>query len=169
MQQLTPSRQTVVIRSPKRRHTISARIRGDVLEVLVPADLSAAEEAQWVERMRNRLERRRVPSTDTQLQERAVMLSQRYFDGRLIPSSVRWAENMTTRWGSCTPDTGTIRLCSRLQEYPDWVRDYVIVHEVAHLRYSSHGPRFWELVERYPMSERARGFLIAKGGDSEAD
>jgi predicted metal-dependent hydrolase len=54
-------------------------------------------------------------------------------------------------------------LSLQLSEYPTWVRDYVIVHELAHLIVPDHSPDFWDLVNRYPMTERARGFLIAKG------
>jgi hypothetical protein len=49
-----------------------------------------------------------------------------------------------------------------LAREPGWVLDYVIVHELAHLRVRRHGPGFWALVERYPLTERARGFLIAR-------
>jgi hypothetical protein len=80
---------------------------------------------------------------------------------------VRWSDQQTSRWGSCTIDTGAIRLSSRMREFPAWVVDYVLVHELAHLRYRSHGPRFWSLVARYPLAERARGYLIAKGGDAD--
>ena len=62
---------------------------------------------------------------------------------------------MRTRWGSCTPEAGTVRLSSALASYPDWVIDYVIVHELAHLRQPDHTPAFWALVDRYPRSERA--------------
>ena len=66
-----------------------------------------------------------------------------------------------SRWGSCTPATRTIRLSTRLAAFPDWVIDYVIVHELAHLVVHGHGPDFWDLVNRYPRTERARGYLIA--------
>ena len=58
-----------------------------------------------------------------------------------------------------------MRLSSALARFPDWVVDYVIVHELAHLEQPNHTPEFWRLVERYPKAERARGYLLAKGGE----
>ena len=155
--------ETRVIRSPRRRRTISAQIRGGVIEVLLPAGMSRREEDEWVDRMRTRLLRRRIPATDADLQRRAVELSQVHLGGQLLPSSVRWSSTQRARWGSCTPETGTIRLSDRMRDFPRWVVDYVLVHELAHLRYSGHGPPFWALVNRYPLTERARGYLLARG------
>ena len=62
-----------------------------------------------------------------------------------------------------------MRLSTRLARFPTWVRDYVIVHELAHLVHAGHTPAFWRLVDRYPMAERARGYLIAKSGDDETE
>ena len=161
----------MVIRSHRRRRTISAQRRNGVIEIRLPAGMRPDEEQAWIERMTRRLNRRRRSVGDDDLARRARTLSERHFGGALIPESVRWADNMTTRWGSCTIDTGSIRLSSRMRAFPAWVVDYVLAHEIAHLRYRSHGPRFWALVNRYPLAERARGYLIAKGDDSggEAD
>jgi hypothetical protein len=54
-----------------------------------------------------------------------------------------------------------VRISDRLATVPGWVVDSVIVHELAHLVVSGHGPDFQALVDQYPMTERARGFLDA--------
>jgi predicted metal-dependent hydrolase len=64
------------------------------------------------------------------------------------------------RFGSCTIDDRTIRISSRMRETPQWVEDYVVVHELAHLIEPSHNKRFKELVGRYPLAERTIGFLF---------
>lgn len=66
---------------------------------------------------------------------------------------------MRTRWASCSPADASIRISDRLRESPDWVLDYVLVHELAHLLESGHTPKFWALVRRYPRTERAIGYL----------
>jgi predicted metal-dependent hydrolase len=151
-----------VRRSRRRRRTVSAYREADGhIVVLVPARLHRAEEAEWVEAMVAKVrssEARRRPSDD-KLMARARQLSQKYLEGLARPTSVRWAGNQQTRWGSCTPTDGTIRLSTRLQGMPGWVVDYVLVHELAHLLESGHNERFWQLVERFPRTERARGFL----------
>jgi predicted metal-dependent hydrolase len=91
------------------------------------------------------------------------MLNERYFNGRFHWQSIRYVSNQNGRFGSCTPSRGTIRLSDRLVAMPTWVRDYVIVHELAHLEEANHGPRFWQLVNHYPLAERARGYLMAIG------
>ena len=60
-------------------------------------------------------------------------------------------------------------LSDRLAREPRWVLDYVIVHELAHLHVRGHGKAFWDLVDRYPLMERARGFLIARGVEDPDD
>ncbi|ACY99269.1 MULTISPECIES: M48 family metallopeptidase [Thermomonospora] len=140
---------------------MSAYRDGDKTVVLLPSRLSEAEAEHWVATILERLaerERRRRPS-DAALLNRARELSRRYLDGRANPSSVRWVDNQRTRWGSCTPDDGTIRLSSRLRGMPAWVVDYVLIHELAHLLVPGHNAHFWKLVANYPKAERARGYL----------
>lgn len=156
-----PSPLVEVRRSGRRRRTVAAYREEDRVIVLIPARMSRAEEKHWVAAMLERLERqeqRRRP-TQTSLERRARDLSRRFLDGQACPASVRWVDNQRSRWGSCTPADGTIRLSSRLQGMPGWVIDYVLLHELAHLVEPGHGKRFWALLERYPRTERARGYL----------
>jgi predicted metal-dependent hydrolase len=153
-----------VRRSQRRRRTVSAYRDGERVVVLIPDRFSRAEETEWVERMLARLAAReeRIRRTDDELLIRARKLTSRYLPdhaSRVVPTSVRWVTNQNGRWGSCTPDDGTIRISHRIQEMPDWVVDYVLLHELAHLVVPSHNARFWELVGRYPKSERAQGYL----------
>lgn len=156
-----PEQDIEVRRSSRRKRTVSAYRDGDKTVVLMPARFSPEEEEQWVSRMLERLaarDQRRRPG-DAELAQRAAELSARYLDGRADPASVRWVGNQNSRWGSCTPADGTIRLSQRLFGMPGWVVDYVLVHELAHLLVPGHGPDFWALVSRYPRTERARGYL----------
>ncbi len=157
-----PDRPDVEVRrSKRRRRTVAAYRDGDKVVIMMPARLSKAEEAEWIEIMLGRLERqsRRLAPSDGELVRRAETLSARYLDGLATPASVRWVDNQTQRWGSCTVVDRTIRLSSRLQGMPSWVVDYVLLHELAHLLVPGHGPDFWRWVDRYPKTERARGFL----------
>ncbi|WP_093783586.1 M48 metallopeptidase family protein [Actinacidiphila guanduensis] len=150
-----------VRRSARRRRTVSAYREGDRTIVLIPARMSAAEEKRWVTVMLDKLaaqESRRMPGDD-ELAARAERLSEQYLQGRAVPDTVRWVTNQNSRWGSCTPAEGSIRLSHRLQGMPEYVIDYVLLHELAHLLVPGHGPRFWKLLENYPRTERARGFL----------
>lgn len=150
-----------VRRSARRRRTVSAYREGSRTIVLLPARMTKAEETHWVAAMLERLEaqdRRSAPS-DEQLWDRAQRLSARYLNGRAHARSVRWVTNQRSRWGSCTVQDASIRLSHRLQGMPEWVVDYVLLHELAHLLEPSHGPRFWALLADCPDVERARGFL----------
>jgi predicted metal-dependent hydrolase len=158
---LTPEPVIEVRRSKRRRRTVSAYREGDRTIVLIPARMSRAEEAEWVAVMLKQLEaqERRSKPSDQALLVRAQRLSRRYLNGRAVPGSVRWVSNQRSRWGSCTIDDASIRLSDRLQAMPDWVVDYVLLHELAHLLQPSHGPEFWELLGSFPELERAKGFL----------
>lgn len=151
-----------VTRSTRRRKTVGAQLVGPVLRIAVPSWMSHAEEAHWVREMSSRF-RRKLSTDRIDLSERASTLARRL---RLSQASeIRWADDMTSRWGSCTPASGVIRISTRLAAFPDWVIDYVVVHELAHLDVRGHDADFWLLVHRYPRAERAIGYLIAKSGE----
>lgn len=129
---------------------------------MVPAAMPVAEREHWAEVMSKRLERRaaRRRPTDQRLEERARSLNARYFGGRLSWVAIGFAD-MDHRWGSCTFTDGAIRIARRAADLPDWVLDHLLMHELAHLVHSDHGAEFHELENRYPFTERAKGYLLA--------
>ncbi|MGE0310010.1 MAG: M48 family metallopeptidase [Lautropia sp.] len=89
------------------------------------------------------------------------------FEARLAPFADRLGRRPTqlalssarSRWGSCSRD-GKILLSWRLMHFPMHIIDYVIAHEVAHLKEMNHGPRFWSTLERiHPGFHAARDEL----------
>jgi predicted metal-dependent hydrolase len=164
------------VRHPRaRRYIIRVRPDGTV-RVTVPrwgsrrhAELFAAEQRPWIDRQRRHAEAnrqagvQRPPEELKQLRKRASQeLPQRLFElaqqhGISVAKvSVR---NQRWRWGSCSPK-GHICLNWRLVLMPDAVRDYVIIHELMHLRRLDHSPMFWRLVAAAcPDFEMARTWL----------
>ncbi len=153
-------------RSARRRRTVSARVEGERVVVLMPQGLSAAVERCHVEELLAGLERRKARRElrEDDLLPRARDLATRYL-GPDSPAStaectsVRWVTNQHTRWGSCTSSRGTIRVSDRLRTAPGWVLDAVLIHEWVHLSQPDHGPAFHALVARYPKYEEAQSFL----------
>lgn len=95
-------------------------------------------------------------------QQARALFGQRieHFAGLLGVRPKRWSlSSARTRWGSCSAD-GSIRLNWRLMHFPPEIVDYVICHELAHLRELNHGPRFWQTVgELFPEYRRVREIL----------
>jgi predicted metal-dependent hydrolase len=78
------------------------------------------------------------------------------------PRAIRMKDTRS-RWGSCAPD-GTLAFSWRLVMAPDWVMDYVVAHEVAHLAELNHSPRFWAHVAALtPHREAAEDWLRRHG------
>ena len=74
--------------------------------------------------------------------------------------------DQTTRWGSCSRSTGNISINFRLLLAPDEIRDYVIIHELAHLKYPNHSERFWRLVGTAIPDYKERRRWLNKNGNA---
>lgn len=152
-------------RSRKRKKTISAQMVDNKLVLKVPWGLSRKQEEGYVARFKDRFEnarKKKYPSSE-ELLERFEKFNKKYFEGKLHINSIKFVSNQNRIFGSCTPLSGTIRISEQLIGVPRWVMDYVIVHEMAHLKHPDHSKDFWEMVNRYRFTERARGYLICKG------
>ena len=155
-----------MVQSTRRKKTISAKlIDQHTLEIRAPAHVSEAQLIEAADTLIARTERHVVSTKarerDAYLEERARVLNERYFAGNLSWTSIRFVSNQRKRFGSCTPERGTIRISDRLRGAPAFVLDYIVLHELAHLSIPNHSGEFWDVVNRYPKTERDRGYLMA--------
>lgn len=153
-----------IIRSARRRKTIQTKYCNGRLWIYLPDGMPKDEEDRWVARMVKRHERIQQRDHHTRsdhwLEQRARGLNARYFDGHLT-FSIRFVDNQRHRFGSCTHADSTVRISTQVKDFPLWVKDYIIIHELAHLLHPNHSKKFWQAVYRYPLAERARGYLLA--------
>ncbi len=150
-----------VIRNSRRRRSISAYREHGSIVIQVPARLSNSkiQEAipEMIEKILAREAREKLSEGD--LLNRANRLIDIYLPEFTVrPASVNW-RTMNERWGSCTTVDRTIRISDRLSGAPDYVLDYLLVHELIHLEIPDHSESFRALLSRFMESERANAFL----------
>ncbi len=161
-----PHTLTVEVTHDRRLRT-SARwaLHGETIRVRVPERLPPSQVDTLLDGIIARVLKQRERArrhNDASLERRARQINRAYFAGELHWHSIRWVDTMQRRLGSCSSGgstDGDIRISDRIREWPDYVVDYVIAHELAHRRYPNHSADFWEYLARYPHAERARGFI----------
>ena len=140
------------------------------MHIYAPVGVSDDKLTEVIRNFKKRFERQKLKK-DLKIKENlhpvAQKLNKKYFGGKIKIGSIEYAANQDKIFGSCSYRKGTIRISHRLASMPQWVRDYVIVHEIAHILQPNHSQSFWEIVSRYKLAERARGYLMAKGLESE--
>jgi len=163
---------TVFVRRDKRLKKTSRWQReadGSVL-LRIPDRFPKRQIPKLLEQISQRLNKPIKPAkrrTDADLQQRAETINQKYFGSQIEWSAIRWVGNMNQRLGSCTnggPTDGHIRISDKIKNWPQWVIDYVIAHELVHRLHSNHSKIFWTTLTRgYPKTEQARGFIQGVG------
>ena len=155
--------QVEIIRTKQRKKSISGELKNGTLIIRAPAYTTDKQLEPYIKKVRAKLAQtiQLPPQSDEELYKRAEMLNNKYFDGKLSWNDIRYVTNQNKRYGSSTPAQKSIRISSRLATVPLFVLDYVIVHELAHLIEANHSPKFWALANRYELTERARGYLMA--------
>jgi len=168
------------VRHPRaRRYVVSVREDGRV-RVTLPRWGSMREAREfagrldtWIEKQRRKLEAdRRIERAIPEPDRRQALARARYelpkrlleMAGRLgLTVSKVSVRNQRWRWGSCSPH-GHICLNWRLVTMPPWVRDYVLIHELMHLKRLDHSKKFWKLVaDQCPEYMSARRWLRENG------
>ncbi|MBN1230488.1 MAG: M48 family metallopeptidase [Anaerolineales bacterium] len=132
----------------------------------VPFGLQSRQIPDLLQKIKMQLSKspkKRTGRTDQDLQIRAERINKRYFRGMLSWKAIRWVGNMKYRLGSCTQGgatNGHIRINQDIQDWPDWVVDYIIAHELAHRKYPNHSKEFWDFLKTaFPDTEKARAFI----------
>jgi len=159
-----------ILRSKKRRRTVSARLVKDILVVRAPQNLPENRLEKVITELKARIERKQLKeelNRDENLVQRAKEFNLRFFENKLNINSIEYVTSQNSKFGCCNYRSGRIRISHRISTMPQWVRDYVIIHELAHLVVPAHNKAFWEIVNRYRLTERARGYLIAAGSKEE--
>lgn len=150
-----------VIRSTRRKRSMSAYREHGAIVIQVPARLSNSKVSEvipeLVQKILNREAREKM--TENALFARSLHLLDLYLpEFTTRPVSVEW-RSMNERWGSCTTIDRTIRISDRLNGAPDYVIDYLLVHELIHLEIPDHGTRFESLLSRFEGGEKASAYL----------
>jgi predicted metal-dependent hydrolase len=155
-----------IVRDGRLRTRIHWEWHGDRVRIRAPRRVSQRELDEHVAQIVEEVKRKRAKvraRADADLEALARKINRKYYDGEISWHSVRWVSNMKKRLGSCTtggPTDGDIRISDRVKGWPGWVVEYIVAHELAHRRHPNHSKDFWALVNRYPKTERARGFIM---------
>jgi predicted metal-dependent hydrolase len=170
------------VRHPRARRYVIRVADDGTVRVTVPrwgskrdARAFAEQQRAWIEKQQRRAEQERLKPRPAPLPpevERACRArASRELPARLLALAARHGlavsrvsvRNQRWRWGSCSP-SGHICLNWRLVTMPDWVRDYVLIHELMHLKRLDHSPTFWKLVaQACPEYQAARRYLRSHG------
>jgi hypothetical protein len=161
-----------IIRSRRRKRTISARLVKGTLLVSAPLLLSQERLDKIVADFKVKFEKKKLKrelDRKQSLIDIARKLNERYFENKLRINSIEYVIDQNSKYGCCNFRDSKIRVSHKVGLMPDWVRDYVVVHEMAHLIEPNHSSAFWEIVSRYKLAERARGYLMAAGLEGEGE
>ena len=156
-----------IIRSRRRLRTVSARLLNDTLLINAPFVLSQERLEGIVADFKLKFERKKLKENldkEHNLLAMASLLNEKYFDNKLQVKSIEYVTTQNSRFACCNYRTAKIRISHKIGLMPKWVRKYVIMHELAHLIEPNHSRAFWDIVSRYRLTERARGYLMAVGG-----
>ena len=160
----------------KDKKNSSGWIRGGEIVLSISKRLTAREREEHIATLTRRLQamalrqQQRVPValpqgdvfTDSRLAALAVRLNREFYGFQF--SRVRFWQQRS-RWGTCLLQKREIHISHRLKGAPLMLLEYVVIHELCHLREPNHGPRFWRLVARACPDYAVRRRLLATYGE----
>lgn len=152
-------------RSKRRKKSVGAyREQGKTI-IVAPIRMSLKEVQSYADELIAKLNSQyaKLASND-ELELRAKYLVKNYlsidvFALSPVEISIQWVTNQNSRWGSCTPGDGKIRISHRVQGMPQYVIDAVLLHELVHLIVADHSPTFYEHLAKFEQYKLAKEYL----------
>jgi predicted metal-dependent hydrolase len=160
-----------------RRKTLAIHIKPDgTVEVRAPLWLAKREIERFIDSKMSWIEMKQTQIAARQTEKPRELLPSQYKPGEFeqvtrelvktweqrlgVITTFIGIRSMSSRWGSCTAKTRRIRLNALLSYCPRECLEYVIVHELAHLRENNHSPHFWAIVNGVLPDYKARQKLL---------
>tara|TARA_B110000879_G_C11151420_1_gene504803 strand:+ start:1400 stop:2188 length:789 start_codon:yes stop_codon:yes gene_type:complete len=141
----------------KKRSSSGAKIKEDRILLSLDEKLFGVNKSEIIKTALSRVFAKKYKH---EVEKRLELINKHYF-GHAV-KSLRLKYNKSN-WGSCS-NSGNINLSTRLLMAPQWVLDYVIVHELAHMNEMNHSKKYWAIVEKvYPEYKKAEKWLKAYG------
>jgi len=150
----------ILIRRENRK-TNTGKIRGNEIELKISDDLNPFQEKDVIQKLQSRLFGKYFSDSFT---ERVGKINEISFQKSFKSVNLKYNKS---NWGSCSSKTN-LNFSTRLLLAPEDVRDYVIVHELAHLIEMNHSSKFWNLVESVmPKYKQKEKWLKAHGASCD--
>ncbi len=146
-----------IILEPTSQRGLSGEIDNNIVRLLIPEDLNETDKHHSVSTLLSRLFAKHYK---TEISNRVYHFNGHYFNEEI--HSIRLKNNQSN-WGSCSSNR-IINLSSRLLFAPMDVIDYVIVHELSHLKEMNHSSKFWKIVEEVMPDYKKKDKWLTKNG-----
>lgn len=152
-------------RSKRRKKSVGAFRENGKIIIVAPIRMSLKDVHMYaqelVEELNGHFEK--LASQEV-LEKRAKYLVSTYldvdvFETHPVPVTISWVTNQNSRWGSCTPADGAIRISHRIQGMPQYVIDAVLLHELIHLIVADHSPKFYSYLTKFEDYKIAKEYL----------
>ncbi len=143
--------------SEKVKSSSSGKIKDNIIYLVLDSSLYGSDKSDNIKRLLSRILAKKYKPI---VAKRLELINKHYFGHEV--NGLRLKYNRSN-WGSCS-NSGNINLSTRLLMTPEWVRDYVIVHELAHMNEMNHSKKYWSIVGKvYPEYEKAEKWLKTYG------
>lgn len=139
------------------RKTAMGELKGKVVSIHLPAGINGFQKQKLCSTIISRI---MANVFHKEISDRVMEINQKFFNKTV--KSVRLKHN-SSNWGSCS-NKNNINLSTRLLLTPQFITDYIIVHELAHLVHMDHSDKYWKLVGKImPEYEKAEQWLKKNG------